>query len=196
MQVALGDVGPHQVVRVLAEQERARERDTSSTVPERPARKPQRKRQGKGKPPPVSVVGIGNVLVQLARCCQPLPGEAVAGYLTRGRGVSVHRVDCATLQRLLAAQPGRRMAVEWGAEPGGGHEVDAVVDAIDRKWLLKDLTNLVAQEDAHLLDIHSERGRHGRVRLRVRLRVADHGQLSRLLAKLDALPGVEQARRA
>ncbi len=195
VQVALGDVGPHQVVRVLAEHERARDREESGTAAARPKRPPPRRGKA-GKGPPVSVVGVGNVLVQLARCCQPLPGEPVAGYLTKGRGVSVHRADCATLRRLVASQPGRELPVEWNAGEAGAHEVDAVVDAVDRKYLLKDLANVVAQEDAHLLDIHSESGRNARVRLRLRLRVADHGHLSRLLAKLDGLPGVEDARRA
>jgi GTP pyrophosphokinase len=194
--VALGDVGPHQVVRVLAEHERARDRDADAAVADRPKRPPPRRGKGGKGAAPVSVVGVGNLLVQLARCCQPLPGEPVSGYLTRGRGVSVHRTGCATLRRLVAAQPDRLLAVEWNAAQGGGHDVEAVVEALDRKWLVKDLANVVAQEDAHLLDIHSERGRNARVRLRVRLRVADHGQLSRLLAKLDALPGVEEARRA
>ena len=193
--VALGDVGPHQVVRVLAEHERARDRERQEVAVERPKRPPPRRGHG-GKGAPASVVGVGNVLVQLARCCQPLPGEAVAGYLTKGRGVSVHRTDCATLRRLLAAQPERQLPVEWNTGQAKGHEVDAVVDAVDRKWLLKDVANLVAQEDAHLLDIHSEGGRGARVRLRMRLRVSDHGHLSRLLAKLDALPGVDEARRA
>ena len=72
-----------------------------------------------------------------------------------------------------------------------------LVDAINRKWLLKDVTNLIAQEDTHVLEIRSEAARGGgRVRLRLRLRVADFGQLSRLLGKLDGLPGVERARRA
>ena len=193
--VALGDVGPHQVVRALAEHERARDRDPQEVVPGRPKRPPPRRKPG-GKSAPVSVVGVGNVLVQIARCCQPLPGEPIAGYLTRGRGVSVHQAGCATVRRLLDAQPGRGVPVEWNAGQGGGHEIEAIVDAVDRKWLLKDLANVVAQEDAHLLDIRSDSGRNARVRLRLRLRVADHGHLSRLLAKLEALSGVEQARRA
>jgi GTP pyrophosphokinase len=72
-----------------------------------------------------------------------------------------------------------------------------LVDAIDRKWLLKDVTNLIAQEDVHVLDIHSEPARGGgRMRLRLRLRVQDFGQLSRLLGKIDGLPGVERTHRA
>ena len=186
--VALGDVGPHQVVRALGEA--AREAPAPPPVPRRPrpGKRPKESRS------PVTVVGVGNLLVQVARCCQPLPGEPVAGYLTRGRGVSVHRADCATLLRLVAAQPGRRMPVEWGSGPARAHEVDVLVDAVDRKWLLKDVTNLIAQEDAHVLDIHSD-ARGGRVRLRLRLRVDDFGHLSRLVGKIESLNGVESARR-
>ncbi|WP_425482445.1 RelA/SpoT family protein [Cognatiluteimonas telluris] len=194
VQVALGDIGPHQVARALLEHERERERERSEPVHTTPSRAPRAR-----KAPPSSaftVVGMGNLLVQVARCCQPLPGEPIAGYLTRGRGVSVHRADCATLRRLSATQPQRRMPVEWG-RPGSGSEAEVVVDAIDRKWLLKDVTNLIAAQDAHVLDIHTEAARGGgRLRLRLRLRVADYGQLSRLLGKLDGLPGVQAARRA
>src|SRR5690606_5231624 len=122
-------------------------------------------------------------------------------YLTRGRGVSVHRADCATFLRMEAAEPGRVLPVEWSGGRDGSHEVDLPLDAIDRKWLLKDLTNLLAQEDAHVLDIHSDNGgggnpRGGRMRLRMRVRVADFGQLSRLLGKIEAISGIERARRA
>jgi GTP pyrophosphokinase len=137
--------------------------------------------------------------MQMARCCQPLPGEPVAGYLTRGRGVSVHRTGCATFQRLAADQPGRILPVEWGAQNGGaapsGNEVDLQLDAIDRKWLLKDVTNLIAQEDAHVVDIRSEAARGGFLRLRLRVRVGDYGHLSRLLGKLDGVRGIERVRR-
>ena len=140
--------------------------------------------------------GVGNLLVQLARCCQPVPGEAITGYLTRGRGVSVHRPDCASLQRLAAAQPQRILPVEWG-RGGRQYDVDIEMLAVDRKWLLKDVTNTVAQNDAHIGSIRSEHERDGaRVRLRLRVRVADFGQLSALLGRLGALPGVEQAHRA
>ncbi|MGN6514175.1 MAG: RelA/SpoT family protein [Lysobacteraceae bacterium] len=188
--VALGDVGPHQVARVLADAERARA-EPREGGPAPVVRAPQQRGAATG----FTVVGLGNLLAQPARCCQPLPGEPVVGYLTRGRGVSVHRQDCATFLRLSAAQPQRVLPVEWGSR-GAGAESEVVIDAIDRKWLLKDITNLIAQEDAHVLAIRSENGRGSQVRLRLRLRVADFGQLSRLLARLDALPGVERARRA
>ena len=139
--------------------------------------------------------GVGNLLVQLARCCQPVPGEPIAGYLTRVRGVTVHRADCASFARLAAASPQRVLPVEWGAR-SGGHDVAIRIEAVDRKWLLKDITTLIAQEDANVLDINSQGNRaSGRVHLRLRLKVSDYGQLSNLLGKLDALPGVSEARR-
>ncbi|HEU4813808.1 MAG TPA: TGS domain-containing protein, partial [Xanthomonadaceae bacterium] len=189
--VALGDVGPHQVARALLEHERTQAgepvaRAARSTPLRRPA----------SRPAAFTVQGVDNLLVQLARCCQPLPGEAVAGYLTTGRGVSVHRADCATLARLAARQPQRRLPVDWGEAPGS-HDVDVQLLALDRKWLLKEVTNAIAQANAHVDAIRSDQERRGnRVRLRMRLRVGDFGQLSGLLGKLAALPGVEDVRRA
>lgn len=193
--VALGDVGPHQVGRALMEHERAGTAPAASTAPEATAlRAPRRAAQG-ASAAGFTVVGVDNLLVQPARCCQPVPGEDIAGYLPRTRGVSVHRRDCAAFLRLAAAHPQRVLPVEWG-QRGGGHEAGLLLEAIDRKGLLKELTNLVAQEDVHVLDIHSEALRGQRMRLRLRLRVQDYGQLSRLLGKLEALPGVESTRRA
>lgn len=192
VQVALGDIGPHQIGRVLLEYERAASGSPAPNAPvatTAPARAP-------SKSTDFTVQGVGNLLVQLARCCQPLPGEPIAGYLTRGRGVSVHRPDCLAFQRLAAAQPQRALPVEWG-RAGGGYEVDVELLALDRKWLLKEVTNLIAQANAHVSGIHSEHQRNGAwVRLRLRLRVVDYGQLSSLLGKLSALPGVEQAHRS
>jgi len=190
IQVALGDVGPNQVGRALHELERAAEQAAAAHPAPRPAPRHARRKDAAG----FTVQGVGNLLVQLARCCQPVPGEPIAGYLTRMRGVTVHRAGCASFARLAAAQPQRVLPVEWGAS-GGGYEVDVAVSAVDRKWLLKDLTTLVAQEDAHVADIRSDVHGDGRVQLRMRLRVSDYGQLATLLGKLDALPGVERAQR-
>nr|WP_255699571.1 bifunctional (p)ppGpp synthetase/guanosine-3',5'-bis(diphosphate) 3'-pyrophosphohydrolase [Luteimonas sp. Y-2-2-4F] len=193
--IALGDVGPHQVVRALGEAE-ADAKAAAQKVAEAPAPSRTPSRGPRRASSEFSVVGVDNLLVQIARCCRPLPGEAIVGYLTRARGVSVHRADCAAFERLAAREPQRVLPVEWGGA-GGAHEAEAVVEGIDRRHLLKDLTNLIAQEDAHVLAIHSEGARGvGRVRLRLQLRVHDHGQFARLLGKIEAIPGVERAKRA
>ena len=192
--VALGDVGPSQVGRALLEQEKAPapapEAGSANIAPRPPPRRAGREAAGKSR---FTVQGVGNLLVQLARCCHPVAGEPIAGYITQGRGVTVHRADCASFRRMTAVHPERVLPVEWG-QAGGGYEVDVQITAADRKWLLKDITNLIAQADVYVLDIHSEALRDsGRARFRLRLRVADYGQLSMLLGKLDALPGVEEA---
>jgi GTP pyrophosphokinase len=184
--VALGDVGPSQVSRALLDLERPPE-------PEAPTLR-QPRRVARAKPAQLTVVGVDNLMVQVARCCQPLPGEAISGYLTRGRGVSVHRADCPALLRLAAKEPQRLLPVEWGSA-AGAQEVAITVEGVDRKALLKDLTDTIAQADAHVGDLHAESLRGGRVRIRIRLRVPGFEELSRLLGKLEQLPGVERARR-
>jgi GTP pyrophosphokinase len=191
IQIALGDVGPSQIGRALHEEQRA----ASEPAPVNPVRRLPKRPVTPSKSK-FTVQGVGNLLVQLARCCQPVPGEAIAGYLTRGRGVTVHRANCASLLRLAAASPQRVLPVAWGVA-GGGYEVDVQIRALDRRNLLKDITTLIAQEDANVTDIQSDNARgSGQVLLRLRLKVADYGQLSTLLGKLDALPGVEEARRS
>ena len=191
--VALGDVGPNQVGRVLLDLERAAEgpsRDVAPSTPSKPAG-PIAAAGGT-----VTVQGVDNLLAQVARCCQPLPGEPIAGYLTRGRGVSVHRPDCASFLRMAGLQPARVLPVEWGTR-NGGHDVAMHVDAIDRKWLIKDITTLVAQLNVHVLSVHSApmRGGHGQVRIGLQVRVADYGQLGLLLGRIEAIAGVESAHR-
>ena len=187
IQVALGDTGPSQVSRALLEAERAQQQPP-------PPPRPTARRTGLGKSK-FTVQGVGNLLVQLARCCQPVAGEPIVGYLTQSRGVTVHRADCPALARLAAANPQRVLPVEWG-EAGGGYEVSVVVRAIDRRYLLKDVTNLIAQEEAHVLEINSDNVRDsGQAQLRLRLKVSDYGQLATLLGKLDGLPGVHEVRR-
>ena len=189
IQVALGDTGPSQVSRALLEAERALSQPPQPVMP-----RPTARRDGLGKSD-FTVQGVGNLLVHLARCCQPVAGEPIAGYLTQTRGVTVHRVDCAALTRLSAVHPERILPVEWG-RAGSGYEVDVLVRGVDRRWLLKDISNLIAQEDAYVLNINSDNVRDsGSVQLRLHLKVSDYGQLSTLLGKLDALPGVEEARR-
>ena len=106
----------------------------------------------------------------------------------------MHRVDCPALLRLAAKQPQRLLPVEWGIA-AGAQEVAVSVEGVDRKALLKDLTDTIAQADAHVGDLHAETLRGGRVRVRMRLRDAGVRGTSRLLGKLERLPGVERARR-
>lgn len=191
--VALGDVGPNQIGRALLELEKAAQ-EPEPALPALPAKPVAPAAPGAGA---VTVQGVDNLLAQVARCCQPLPGEAIVGYLTRARGVSVHRPGCAAFLRLAGKEPARVLPVEWGNRRGG-QDVAIRIEGVERKWLLKDITTLVAQVGVHALGLHTEpmRGGSGRVRVRLQVRVSDYEQLGLLLARLESLPGIESARRA
>jgi GTP pyrophosphokinase len=186
--LALGDIGPSQISRALHDHAQAQQ-PKEAPKPVSPRRKSDSGRQ-------FTVEGVGNLMTQLARCCQPVPGDAIVGYLTRGKGVSIHRESCPSAQRLLAKQPERFLPVNWGDAVSSRYEVNVQVRAYDRKWLLKDLTNIVAQAEVSILSIRSQiDAASGQAELGLALKVSDYQQLSELLARLNAVPGVQDARR-
>ena len=194
--LALGDIGPSQVSRVLHDHAQALLQAHAPPKPAERVPKPITRPRTADKASRFTVEGVGNLLSQLARCCQPVPGDAIAGYLTRGRGVSIHRRNCASLQRLISAQPERELPVNWGQAASSRYEVSVQIRAFDRKWLLKDLTNVIAQAEVNILGISSQADEsRGLAEIRLTLKVSDFEQLSQLLGRLDAVPGVQDARR-
>ena len=184
--LALGDISAAQVARALHEM----------IAPPKPAAAPALRPPKPGAKDALTIDGVGNLLTQLARCCQPLPGDAVMGFITRGRGVSVHRADCASLARLRVRDPSRVIEVEWGNRREQAYEVDVLVKGYDRKWLHKDITNVIASANAHLLAVNTRVDPvSGLATMNFALRVTDYGQLSSLLGKLAAVPNVIEARR-
>ena len=184
--LALGEISAAQVARALHEM----------TAPPKPAPAPALRPPKAGTKDALTIDGVGNLLTQLARCCQPLPGDPVLGFITRGRGVSVHRADCASLARLRTRDPSRVIEVEWGSRREQAYEVDVLVKGYDRKWLHKDITNVIASANAHLLAVNTRvDGVSGLATMNFALRVTDYGQLSSLLGKLAAVPNVIEARR-
>jgi GTP pyrophosphokinase len=191
--VALGDVGPSQVARALHDHAQAQLRSEAERAS--PLRAEARPRPARPSDRFV-VEGVGNLLTQIARCCQPVAGDPITGYLTRGRGVSIHRQSCAALERLLARNPERMLPVEWGEGGGASYSVDVLVRGIDRKGLLKDLANLIAQHGVHVLAVNSRLdSERGLAEVQFTLKVRDFDQLGQLLGRLNAVPGVDDARR-
>lgn len=184
--LALGEISPGQVSRALHEQSQP----AAEPVPRKPGPAPRTPNRSD-----LTVEGVGNLLTQLARCCQPVPGDAITGYLTKGKGVSIHRGNCASLAYLLRMHPERALPVNWGSREDGRYEVAVLIRAYDRKWLLKDLTNLIAQANVNIVGVNTLSQGGPMAELRMNLKVADFGQLSALLGKLDAVPGVIEARR-
>lgn len=189
--VALGDVGPTQVARALHELQQPENEPAHSQRTVSPTSRPPKPHSG------FTVEGVGNLLTQIARCCQPVAGDAIVGYLTQGRGVSVHREGCASLERLLARHPERMMPVEWGRRGGQSFSVGVQIRAYDRKSLLKDLTNVIGTSSVHILSLDSRVDEaNGSADLRFTLKVQDYDQLGTLLARLSGVAGVLEARRA
>jgi len=187
--VALGDFSPSQVARALHEVSSPKAEQESRPAPSYSAKPPKPDRG-------FTIEGVGNLLTQLARCCQPVAGDPIVGYLTQGRGVSVHRQDCEEMQHLAARHPERVLPVEWGRKGAQSYQVDVLVRGFDRKWLLKDLTNVIGVANAHIMGVNSRMDdASGRVELRFTLKVGDFQQLGDLLGKMAAVPGVQEARR-
>jgi GTP diphosphokinase / guanosine-3',5'-bis(diphosphate) 3'-diphosphatase len=134
-----------------------------------------------------SVLGTGDLLTRLARCCNPVPGDKITGYVTRGEGVSVHRADCRNV--LSDFEKERLVDVEWGRR-GQLYPVAVHIDAWDRMGLLRDISTMVAEEKVNMVGVHTQEGTDGHITIFVTLETAGVEQLSRLLTKLEGIRGV------
>jgi len=142
----------------------------------------------------VRVRGVDNVLMTLGRCCMPLPGDDVVGYITRGRGVTIHRRDCRNLDYLR--QHGERLLeVEWEPSPDGTYPVEIQVEALDRVGLLKDVLSAVADTRTNVLSVnaHVRKDKVGVIHLTVDIR--NVGQLTAVLQRIGRLPDVYRVER-
>jgi GTP pyrophosphokinase len=141
--------------------------------------------------------GVGDLLSSFARCCRPVPPESIAGYITLGRGVSIHRADCANLLRMRDQQPQRVLAVDWGrASPERTFPAAVVIHAFDRKGLTRDVTGVLADEHISISAMNMTTNKAENT-AHIDLTVTVHGldELSRLLSRLASLPNVISARR-
>ncbi len=144
----------------------------------------------------VQVRGVGNLLTQMAGCCRPLPGDAITGFITRGRGVTIHREDCARLVKLQESSPERVIDVEWGMAPEATYEVDVAIEAFDRQGLLRDITALFANARINVLSINTQTNKkRNTATMRLRVEVPDLVALSKLLERINRLHNVVSAMR-
>lgn len=144
----------------------------------------------------VSIEGVGDMLSTFARCCHPVPPENIAGYIAVGRGVTVHRKDCANLRRLEERRPERVIAVEWGTRGERAFPVDINVRAFDRRGLLRDLGAVLADAkiDIQAMRTSPQEG-DGIADVTFTIAVHDLEALSRVLSRIQGLPNVLSARR-
>ncbi|MFC0082593.1 RelA/SpoT family protein [Aciditerrimonas ferrireducens] len=143
----------------------------------------------------VYVEGLDDVMVRLARCCTPVPGDPVVGFVTRGRGVSVHRADCANAAVLAASHGERLIEVEWDREGSSTVVASVEVLAFDRAQLLADVTRVVSEHHLNIVASASQTGPDRVSRMRFDVELADPGHLESLLRSLKHLDGVFDAYR-
>jgi GTP pyrophosphokinase len=145
--------------------------------------------------PPTSAItvrGVGDLLTHLARCCHPVPGDKIIGYVTRSRGVSVHRQDCYNV--VNEDETERLVPVEWG-ETGTLYPVKIQVQALDRVGLMRDITTLVAEEKINIASVNLTNSTDQTISIYFSLETANLLQLSRLLARIEGVRGVTSATR-
>ncbi len=145
---------------------------------------------------PVEIEGVGDLPTTLARCCAPLRPQPIAGYVTLGRGVTIHRIDCPSLTRMRALKPERVLQVEWASDTGEGLVVQISVNAFDRRGLVRDVTDVLALERLSIEAMTTTTSRDaGTAHVLVTVSVTDLDQLARVLRRLASVPNVTHARR-
>ncbi|WP_110456494.1 GTP diphosphokinase [Shewanella algidipiscicola] len=144
----------------------------------------------------VEVNGVGNLMSHIAKCCQPVPGDDIFGFITKGRGISVHRADCEQVKELMRVHPERSVDVVWGKNYSGGYKLRLKVFANDRNGLLRDLTSVLAAEKSTVLAMSSSLDvKNQTVIIELELELYNLEGLSRVMAKLSQVDGVMEARR-
>ena len=149
----------------------------------------------------VLVVGVESLLTSLARCCRPAPPDAIGGYVTRGKGVAIHRADCSNFRQMAARSPERVIPVAWGegrGERAALYPVDVVVEAGDRQGLLRDITEVFAKEKMNVIGVKTQTikdARGGTAWMTFTVEVGDASRLAQVLGLVSRVSGVRAARR-
>ncbi len=147
----------------------------------------------------VLVVGVDSLMTQLAKCCRPAPPDEIAGFVTRGKGVSVHRADCSNFREMAARSAERVIEVTWGlpkptAVASIVYPVDVAVEAADRQGLLRDISEVFAREKTNVIGVQTQSVK-GTAWMTFTVEVADSGRLNKVLAIVAGVSGVRSARR-
>ena len=141
----------------------------------------------------VLVVGVDSLLTQLARCCRPAPPDAISGYVTKGRGVSIHRSDCKSYAGLVAAQPERAIEVDWGQTADALYPIDLTVTGPEKANLLRDISEVFARLRVNVVGV-STQSRRNLTKLLFTVEVKDGAQISRIISALEEIPEVQAQR--
>ncbi|NCF58402.1 MAG: RelA/SpoT family protein [Gammaproteobacteria bacterium] len=178
-----GDLTPAAVATAL---QQLRGTDTAQMLRRR--RPAQRKA---GQPEGVAVSGVGDLMCNFARCCHPVPPEPISGYITQGRGVSIHRQDCGNFLGLNQRQPERIIEVDWGNSESATYPADLTLRAYDRSGLIRDISTVLADEGANVIDLKSKTDKKTlETVMEISVEIRDLPTLSTTIARLEQLPNV------
>ena len=165
--------------------------------PQLPDRQPRRQHKKKDNTPDsIAVSGVGDLLCNYARCCRPVPPEAIVGYITQGRGVSIHRQDCGNFLSLNQRHPERIIETTWGKQTTGAYPVDLTLHAFDRNGLIRDVTAVLADDGASVLSLKSRADKESmQVIMDIGIEIKDLPTLSTVISRLEQLSNVVSVRR-
>ena len=187
-----GELGPRAVHNALREAEQVQQ-----VVPELPSIAVGKSRAGDSSDK-VLLVGVGKLLTSLSRCCKPAPPDAIQGFVTKGRGVSIHRSDCNDFQRLVRQNPERVIEAEWGEQAFSSRQalfpVDIMVEAMDRQGLLRDISEVLSREKLNVIAVNTL-SKKGKAFMRFTLEVRGGTQITRAATLIREVPDVLDARR-
>jgi GTP pyrophosphokinase len=188
--IGCGDLAVGQVARQIGEPRTDAPREMEPRV-----RAPRKQKTGQGD---VVVEGVDDLMTQMAQCCKPVPDDDIVGFVTRGRGVTIHRKNCGNLRHLPPDEVERLIQVRWANQPAHAiYPVDLLVIAADRKGLLRDVSSIFSDEDVDVIGVntHSEKSTDSAT-MRFTIEIKDMSQLERLLNKLQQIPDVMEVRRS
>jgi GTP pyrophosphokinase len=144
----------------------------------------------------VQIQGVGNLLTQMAGCCQPLPGDPIVGYITLGRGVTIHRQDCANVLQLGGKEPERIIQVSWGPVPVQTYPVEISIRAFDRSGLLRDVSQVLLNEKINVLAVNTRSNKEDNTaNMLLTIEIPGLDALGRLLGRISQLPNIIEVRR-
>lgn len=156
----------------------------------------QAKSDGYGVDSDIQIQGVGKLKTSVARCCKPLPGDPIGGYITIGRGVTIHKQDCMNFLQLGETEPNRIIEVSWGARPEAVYPVDIEIQAYDRAGLLRDITTILSTQRTNVLALNTLSDANENVAaMRLTVEINSIEQLARLLAQIRQLPNIIEVHR-
>lgn len=142
-------------------------------------------------PQGIAVKGLDNILVRFAKCCNPLPGDSIVGYITKGRGVAIHRTDCPNAKTQDDFFKTRMVSVEWINCENSKFEAEIQIKALDRRGIINDITHMVVVDKFSLNGINARKDKEGVVNINLLVEVHDINSLDLLMKKIKSIPGVE-----